>query len=340
MELRLTVRRSLALALTFACLAAQGEVRADERSEAEARFYEGTGLYQKGKYDEARLKFAQAYAVLKKPAVVYNLAKTEALTLRAVDAATHFREYLKTAGPSKEREDALRELSDQYKLVTQVEVHAPEGAGLFVDGEQVGLSPLPDTLLVAPGPHTVTARVGEAKQDKAFTGSRGETLKLSFVFEKPTPAPAPPPTPTASSAPQPFGSTFTPPPDPHAERPGPGRWLVPSLVGLVGAAGVGVGVGFGLASRSAADEGDAIRRANPQGCRDTTSPVCAAASSSDDERRRDAIVSVVGYGAGGVVLAVSGFLFYRAATATKEARATVVPLVGPRSAGLTTAFSF
>ncbi len=126
-------------------------------------------------------------------------------------ATNHFREYLKTAAPSKERADAERELQDQTKLVTLVEVQAPEGAGLFLDGEQVGLSPLADSLVVAPGPHTVTARVGDAKQEKAFTGSRGETLKLSFVFEKASPAPAP----SASSAPPPSATapvpTYPPP---------------------------------------------------------------------------------------------------------------------------------
>lgn len=326
MELRHTLRASLAAAIAALALATPAPSRADERSEAEARFYEGTALYSKGKYDEARLKFAQAYAVLKKPAVVYNLAKTEALTLRAVDATNHFREYLKTAAPSKERADAERELQDQTKLVTLVEVQAPEGAGLFLDGEQVGLSPLADSLVVAPGPHTVTARVGDAKQEKAFTGSRGETLKLSFVFEKASPAPAP----SASSAPPPSATAPVPTyPPPVEERR---SIVVPAIVGAAGVIALGVGAGFALKARGDRDDADAIRTRAVAPCADRGSALCSEYSGKLDDASAARTIAITGYVVGGASLAAAVALYF--VLPAKRVTAYAAPSLSTRGSGL------
>ena len=71
--------RALVVACAVACLApsparAQGEA---EQKTAETRFQEGLQRARKGDFDGARLAFAQAYAVLQKPDVLFNLALSE-----------------------------------------------------------------------------------------------------------------------------------------------------------------------------------------------------------------------------------------------------------------------
>ena len=340
MELRraLTARLAALTLLTMGGLALSTPAHGDERSEAEARFYEGTALYQKGKYDEARLKFAQAYAVLKKSSVLFNLAKTEALTGHRVEAANHFREYVKYAATGTDKAEAEKELAELYKLLARVEVEAPEGAAIFVDGAQLGLAPIKDPVVLNAGKHTVSAQFGEAKQEKPVDGLAGSLGRVVFTFEKPAPAPAPTPTP-APNASSP-GYTYTPPPPPKDDSPGADRWILPSVVGAVGLGGVGMGIGFGLASRSASDDASAIRSANPRACAQRDSAQCQSATDAEDRQKRSAMLSVVGYGVGGVAVLASAYLFYRASTTRRDAGVTVVPVVGPREAGLSGAVSF
>ena len=305
MELRraLTARLAALTLLTMGGLALSTPAHGDERSEAEARFYEGTALYQKGKYDEARLKFAQAYAVLKKSSVLFNLAKTEALTGHRVEAANHFREYVKYAATGTDKAEAEKELAELYKLLARVEVEAPEGAAIFVDGAQLGLAPIKDPVVLNAGKHTVSAQFGEAKQEKPIDGLAGSLGRVVFTFEKPAPAPAPTPTPAPSASSS--GYTYTPPPPPKDDSPGAGRWIGPVAFGLVGAAGVIVGVGFAGASHSAADDATALRTTNPKLCTNQGSADCAAYQTKLDDISSARRWSWVGYGvgAGGLVIA-------------------------------------
>src|SRR3954469_11752093 len=73
--------------------------RADDAAvaEAKARFEEGLELADAGKHEPARLKFQQAWAVFKAPAVLYNLARSEQLTGHDLEALEHFKLFARVS---------------------------------------------------------------------------------------------------------------------------------------------------------------------------------------------------------------------------------------------------
>src|SRR5512142_20792 len=75
--------------------------------QARARFKEGVEAYDKGKYEEARVLFLQAYTLKKHPAVLLNLAQSSAKANKPLDAAKYFQQFLKestTATPQQKRD--------------------------------------------------------------------------------------------------------------------------------------------------------------------------------------------------------------------------------------------
>lgn len=80
-------------ALSAALVAASASARAGDIStrEAEARFQEGLARVKSHDFEAARVSFAQAYAVLHRPQILWNLALAEEKTARVVEALQHFR---------------------------------------------------------------------------------------------------------------------------------------------------------------------------------------------------------------------------------------------------------
>src|ERR1700733_5199048 len=64
-----------------------------ESQEAEARFKEGLRHHDTGDEEGARLSFLEAYSVLKRPNLLFNLARAEQLTGRFVDAISHYKAF-------------------------------------------------------------------------------------------------------------------------------------------------------------------------------------------------------------------------------------------------------
>ncbi len=72
---------SLSLLAAFAVHSGRASAQDDfMKKEAQQRFQEGTVLMTDGKYEPARAKFVQAYATMKVPNVVFNLARCEHFT--------------------------------------------------------------------------------------------------------------------------------------------------------------------------------------------------------------------------------------------------------------------
>ena len=98
------MRRAVRWATVIAALAAAAPAGADDTAQrdAQARFEEGLARVRADNLAGALVSFQQAYAVMHKPAVVWNLALVEEKTSRPVEALAHFREYLRTA-PAADR---------------------------------------------------------------------------------------------------------------------------------------------------------------------------------------------------------------------------------------------
>ena len=104
-------------------------------TQARARFKEGVEFYDKGKYEEARLAFLQAYTLKKHPAVLLNLAQSSAKAGHPMEAAKYFKQFLKestTASP-QQKKDAESGLAEVRQKLGRIEVVAPSGTEITLE---------------------------------------------------------------------------------------------------------------------------------------------------------------------------------------------------------------
>ena len=129
-------------------------------AEARARFDEGIKLVEAGDHESARLKFNQAWALLKSPAILFNLARSEQLSNHPVEALEHYRQFAKTPPDPKvtdvQRQRAAENITELAKKVGQIEIEAPAGARITVDGRAIDAGNT-DPVPVTPGKHVVEA---------------------------------------------------------------------------------------------------------------------------------------------------------------------------------------
>jgi hypothetical protein len=269
-KLRLRTLLCLSLACTALSPALASAAPATHQSDDDAsvamareRFKEGVAFFDKKDFEKARLAFMQAYALKKHPAVLLNLAQSELRSSHEADAAKHFAAYLRDATDASPAETQAAQvgLNAAKVAVAEVEVNVDEsGAEVYVDGTLAGVSPLPGSLYMAVGSHSVEARKNGQSTATQVNASAGKQLKASLsLASKVAPAAAPP-----TTAPAPEAETS---PEPEAPTEGGGRkpffkWLVGSPVGLVGlgltGVGVGGGIGFALASHKSYSNSDSV----------------------------------------------------------------------------------
>ncbi len=286
------MRKAILLAsMMFVALSAAAQT-ADELAKKNAllRFDEGVVLVDKGQYEEARLKFVQAYAVIQKPALLFNLAVTEQKTNRAPIAAAHFRKLLKDATtPPNLRARAEKLMAELSPTLARIVLSAPDGADVSVDGAVVGRAPLEDPVDVTPGPHDFGIRMQDRHVEAHRETKAGEEQRLELRFADVVP------TATTSSVTTDGGA---PPMHDEFVRPAVG-YIVPLVIGGFGVAGLATGGGLALASQSAHDEA----RASGQSCSVANAAACTTAS--DAKNRADSLATgaIASYVIDGVFLA-------------------------------------
>jgi hypothetical protein len=252
---------------------------------ARRRFQEGVKFFDQKRYEEARGAFLQAYALKRHPALLLNLAQSEIRSGHPAEAARHFAGYLREASNASalERGEAEKGLREARAKLARIQISAPVGADVIVDGESVGQAPIADPVDVTPGTHNIEARLAgkSASTTVSVMVSRLAAATLTFDSAPPpqpppppaapppsaepqtTPAPAPPPSePELAPAPEPTKDAEPakkeqpqPASDSDEEREGFFTWMSHSefaYVGL-GIAGIGTGmfIGFGLAAQRA-----------------------------------------------------------------------------------------
>ena len=254
--------------------------------EAKARFEEGLELADAGKAEPARLKFQQAWAVFKAPAVLYNLARAEQLTGHELEALEHFRLFLKVGATDVKITDAMRDkaklnAAELAKKVGQVDIEVPPNARVTVDGKPLEETPK-EPVAVQPGRHTIEATFDGRVKSISVECVAGNVVKAKIEFEA--------------------GGGGTEPPG--EQRPkGSAYWVVPTILGVAGLAGIGVGIGFASSSQSAKSDSEDIRRANPGVCGGGNADACAKYDTKRSDAESAATLSYVGYIAGGALLA-------------------------------------
>jgi len=180
------------LALTLA----DGRASAQETNsptalrEAEQRFDEGRALFTQRRFSEAHLKFEQACAVHRTVNCPKNLGLTELEMGKYVEATTHLREFLHSVqvsgqqvGMDAEQLAALQKrYNEAFLKCGHVEIAAPAGARIVVNGLVAGTAPLADnTIDVLPGDATVEARTDRGVQKQVVRVSAGEVQPVKFA---------------------------------------------------------------------------------------------------------------------------------------------------------------
>ena len=150
------------------------------------RYQEGVALHEKGHEEEAYLQFSQAYAVVQTPPILFNLARTEQLTGRHVDAALHLRAYLALPEHpriTKElRGKAQGYLTELNAGLGHLMLDVPAGAIVTLDGKEAAAGGPVD---VEPGVHTVAARLGDQKGAVDVTVAAGASATAHVLLEGP-----------------------------------------------------------------------------------------------------------------------------------------------------------
>jgi hypothetical protein len=330
---------------------------------ARARFSEGVDFYDKGQFENARASFLQAYALHKHPAVLINLAQSSLRSGHPLDADRYFTRYMHDS-PSltgAQRAAAEKGLAEARTKLGRIEVSAPAGSAVSIDGEVVGADG-PTASDVEPGSHTVKG----AGETTSVTVAAGQTVPVKLgksaavvapILLTPEPPPMPAPVPP-SDEPGP-----TPPVAPPPSDSGPGLLSRPeTLTPVIVGAGVSV-VGFvtaiilGVSKSSAQNSYDSQvsiitekigMNAAKGACVHPASNLamaCSALSSDGSDVNTDATVANVGIAAGviGAGFAVGWYLFAPKAGATENHAAAwphVEPIVGPRVGGLSIGGAF
>jgi hypothetical protein len=257
----------------------------DATAEARKRFQEGVKLFDEKKYDEARAAFLQAYALKRHPDILLNLAQCEQAGGRPLEAAMHFRDFLRDPATSThpKRVDAERNLAEARLKLGSIKVLIDTAdAEILIDGARVGVSPLPEAVDVAPGNHLVEARQGARTITRSVNAPAGNVVPVNMRFGSTAVVPPPPtavtpptpPTATTGEPPPPPAPTATtsndqppPPPPPNNAETGPKQgfaaWAFGTPVGLIGTGlflgGLGVGGAFSVLALGSKSEAEDLR---------------------------------------------------------------------------------
>ncbi len=169
-----------ALLLWCATSAAQTEA---QMSEAQKRYQEGVALHGKGHDEEARARFAEAYAVVQLPPILFDLARTEQLTGRLVDASRHWRAYIALPDDGSvaeaSRAKAAVFLAEIQPKIAHLAIDAPAGATITLDGTEAANG----IIDVQPGTHTVVAELGHETRTSTVTVGVGQTAPAKLAFD-------------------------------------------------------------------------------------------------------------------------------------------------------------
>ena len=193
----------LALAMAFAGPAEAQKKKdkaaetAEEKAEKEARaaFQEAVEKFDSGGYEGAVTLFRKAYELNPSWKLLYNIGQCEAALKRHGEALEAFEQYLSQGGDEIEvtrRGEVLAEVERLRKMSGSIEISAPAGALVLVDGVERGRAPLPGRIRVAAGvDHAVRVELGgELLADRAVRVGGEENLLVDANPRPPEPVAA------------------------------------------------------------------------------------------------------------------------------------------------------
>jgi hypothetical protein len=211
--MRALIAISLAAAVSTAGFAARAADTA--YAEAKQRMVEGKALYDQGKFEEARVKYAQACGVLRTDNCLRSLAAASLRAGKALDAYKAFKELTSrpdamSALAPQIRDQVTAMAKEAYEKTAHLAIVGPANARVSVDGKDVGLTPLATEVDLESGRHVVELDGGATRKMEVDAAS-GKVTSVKFQEEK-SPATQPAAPATASSAPAPSAAAASAPP--------------------------------------------------------------------------------------------------------------------------------
>jgi len=309
--------------------------------EAKQRMHEGKLLYEQGKFELARMKYAEACALMRTFSCLRSLGATEYRTGHFVEAYQHLSEIFRDPKVEQLPQDVRQKLEIMkqaaYDATGRIEVSAPVGSTVWLDGSAAGTAPLADPLVVAPGKHTLEVRGPDGGQHADVDAVAAKSIVVDL---RPV-APPPPPAPAASAAARP------PPETPAAPLAGSGSsekpvprasfWTPPRIWGgaIAGAGVVSLLVGGAFVVQTQQDANSVASLSaslGPTGCSTGQTSNCAALQNAHSDQSRDFTLTAVFLGVGSAAVLGGAALFFW--PQHQSDAATLLPMISPQGAGI------
>jgi tetratricopeptide (TPR) repeat protein len=168
-------------------LLAAAPLRAQDAREL---FVRGEEAFAHGRYEDAIRDWQAAFELDPRPRLLFNVARAHERLGALETALATFERFLAEA-PEDEpvRETAVRNVAALRERIARTAilvVDAPHGATISVDGEERGLAPRPDPILVSPGDHEVVVRSGGDVQRFRIVVTAGRQLEVRAAPTTPT----------------------------------------------------------------------------------------------------------------------------------------------------------
>jgi hypothetical protein len=303
-----------------------GEAIAGDPALAEEHFQRGVKEMKAGNYQVACPALAESERLEPRPGTLFALADCEAQWGKVATAVTHFKDYLTRVSqltgaaraPHRERvrlaNARLKDLAEKVPQLTLVAPRdAPSGLEVRRDDVVLGAPSLGVPLPIDPGRHVVTTQAPGGKvHEMAVELAPGEKKTVELVVLEASQALAP--------------AAQTPDTQSQSEPAPSSRGTIGLVIGGVGLAGIAVGAVAGvlaLGHKSTVDDK----------CPDA---LCSGDGLDDvDALETTAMVSNIGFIAGGALLVGGAVLFFTAPSSSAKAEATGwrwTSTVGPRRA--------
>ena len=163
----------------------------ENRKLAFEAFKSGVTLYDAGDYEAASKAFREANQYKFNWKILYNIGQCEAAAKRYGLALAAFEEYLALSGDEisvARRDEVMSEVARLRLIVGMLEVKAPKGASVQVDGVERGVAPLSGPVLISAGVehNVIISKAGEVLLEETvkLTGGQDRTLRVGTESER------------------------------------------------------------------------------------------------------------------------------------------------------------
>ncbi|MGC4091496.1 MAG: PEGA domain-containing protein [Polyangiaceae bacterium] len=267
----------------------------------------GTEALSANRPEEARSLLSEAYGLRRSYDVAAALGQAELELGKHRDAAEHLDFSIREFPPGESRK-LLKQLEDAFasarsRVATlRVSVNQP-GCEVSVDGKPVGNSPLPSSLFVEPGQHTLGARVGAGSGvERVLSVAAGKEYPVELAMN---------PKAAATTPSEPSQPTEAPPPP----APAGSSDVSPKTIVLIGGGALtavllGVGVVERLRASSADDDAKDARAMLSGNCDPSdATPSCKQLIEHLDRRNSANRMAVTGFVGAGITAAATAAIW-------------------------------